>query len=231
MGSRSGDSSDDDDLEEEDDEEEEEGDGSGAEHALEGSPNAGGGGGARKAMPRRASDSTNGNRNSLLLPKAANVRRSRVGGGTGGGAGGVWEDDDVIPLEPLDLVWAKCRGYPWYPALIINPKMPRVGVNQNGVPIPVPPKEVLSLQPSENHFYLVLFFDSKRTWQWLPRNKLEPLGVDSGLDHVKLNGERKQTVRKAVKKAYEKAILHKCHVTGDRNAMAGMQNLIKEDIQ
>ena len=243
MGSRSGDSSDDgmddDEEEEEEGEEDEEEDASCAEQvlALEGSP-TGGGGGSRKTLPRRASDSAtataNGNtgRNSLLLPKAANVRRSRAGvSGNGAGAGGVWEDDDVIPLEPLDLVWAKCRGYPWYPALIINPKMPRVGVNQNGVPIPVPPKEVLQLQPSENHFYLVLFFDSKRTWQWLPRNKLEPLGVDSGLDHVKLNGERKQSVRKAVKKAYEKAILHKCHVTGDRNAMAGMQNLIKEDLQ
>ena len=115
-----------------------------------------------------------------------------------------------IPLEPLDLVWAKCRGYPWYPALIINPKMPRTGYFHNGVPIPVPPVEVLNLAESHTRpHYLILFFDNKRTWQWLPRDKLEPLGVDTELDKSKLVQSKKPGERKAVKKAYEEAILHR----------------------
>lgn len=69
--------------------------------------------------------------------------------------------------------------------------------------------------------YLVLFFDTKRTWQWLPRNKLEPLGVDSGLDKGKLLENKKPNVRKAVQKAYEKAILHRCSVTGEPNPLSG----------
>ncbi|CAG2053940.1 unnamed protein product [Timema podura] len=68
-------------------------------------------------------------------------------------------------LEPLTLVWAKCRGYPWYPALIINPKMPRIGYLHNGVPIPAPPLDVLALADNyTDPVYLVLFFDTKRTW-------------------------------------------------------------------
>ncbi|TRY68864.1 hypothetical protein TCAL_05070 [Tigriopus californicus] len=135
----------------------------------------------------------------------------------------------TIPLEPLDLVWAKCRGYPWYPALIINPKMPRTGYLHNGVPIPVPPQDVLDMANAhDSPHYLILFFDAKRTWQWLQRDKLEPLGVDSELDKAKLVQSKKPSERKAVKKAYEDAILHRCRVTGE-NASVSDDNTTETD--
>ncbi|CAG0888530.1 unnamed protein product [Darwinula stevensoni] len=118
------------------------------------------------------------------------------------------------PVEPLDMVWAKCRGYPWYPALIINPSMPRTGYYHNGVPIPVPPEDVLALSKThEEPRFLVLFFDNKRTWQWLPRTKLEPLGEDPAVDKAKLKESKKASERKAVRKAYERAVVHHYQVT------------------
>ncbi|KAF2356967.1 PWWP domain [Trinorchestia longiramus] len=146
---------------------------------------------------------------------------SESGQGDGGTEGR--PSGQEIQLEPLDLVWAKCRGYPWYPALIINPKMPRTGYFHNHVPIPVPPQEVLDLAQTcpLTHQYLVLFFDSKRTWQWLPRGKLEPLGERPDLDKAKLVESRKPADRKAVKRAYEQAILHRCRVTGDQDTLTG----------
>ena len=65
--------------------------------------------------------------------------------------------------------------------------------------------------------------------QWLPRNKLEPLGVDSGLDKAKLLENKKPNVRKAVQKAYEKAILHRCSVTGEPNPLSGDSELEDQD--
>ena len=41
------------------------------------------------------------------------------------------------------------------------------------------------------------------------RDKLEPLGVDTDLDKTKLTESRKASEKKAVKKAYEEAILHR----------------------
>ena len=128
----------------------------------------------------------------LILCLLPSVVRSRS-------RSGCWmTSDDYTSLEALDLVWAKCRGYPSYPALvrphklplcspthcndclsnpplvsvclqIIDPKMPREGVFHRGVPIPVPPLDVLKLgeqmtQEAREHLFLVLFFDNKRTW-------------------------------------------------------------------
>lgn len=120
-------------------------------------------------------------------------------------------DDGDEKYEPLQLVWAKCRGYPWYPALIIDPNIPK-GYIYNGVPLPTPPKDVLELRKDKiEPVYLVLFFDAKRTWQWLPLNKLERLGVNDRLDKSKLTESRKQS--KAVKKAYDDALHYHSQVT------------------
>ncbi|KAK0183409.1 hypothetical protein PV327_001455 [Microctonus hyperodae] len=109
-------------------------------------------------------------------------------------------------LAALQLVWAKCRGYPWYPALIIDPNTPR-GTIHKGVPIPAPPDDVLALAVNyKDPIFLVLFFDTKRTWQWLPGEKLEKLGVSQALDEAKLIESRKPADRKAVKKAYQEAL-------------------------
>nr|CAH7716701.1 unnamed protein product [Callosobruchus chinensis] len=119
-------------------------------------------------------------------------------------------------LDPLRLVWAKCRGYPWYPALIIDPQMPK-GYVHKGVPLPSPPQEVLEL--SHNYtdpVYLVLFFDAKRTWQWLPRDKLEILGLDPARDEAKANEPRKPTDRKAVRKAYDNALSYQAQVNEEK---------------
>ncbi|XP_050073527.1 bromodomain-containing protein 1 [Anopheles maculipalpis] len=116
-------------------------------------------------------------------------------------------------LEPLKLVWAKCRGYPWYPALIIDPNIPK-GFVHNGVPLPAPPADVLALRSNyDEPVFLVLFFDVKRTWQWLPVGKLELLGVDKELDQSKLIESRKPTERKAVNKAYQEALHYHSQVS------------------
>ncbi|XP_078500473.1 bromodomain and PHD finger-containing protein 3 isoform X1 [Lissotriton helveticus] len=127
-----------------------------------------------------------------------------------------------IELEPLELVWAKCRGYPSYPALIIDSNMPREGLLHNGIPIPVPPLDVLKLGEQRqaeagDKLFLVLFFDNKRTWQWLPRDKVQPLGVDDTVDKLKMLEGRKTSIRKSVQVAYDRALIHLSRVRGDHS--------------
>ncbi|KAM3934395.1 bromodomain and PHD finger-containing protein 3 isoform 1-T1 [Leptodactylus fuscus] len=128
--------------------------------------------------------------------------------------------ENCTELKPLQLVWAKCRGYPSYPALIIDPNMPREGLLHNGIPIPVPPLDVLKLgeqRQLENggqKLFLVLFFDNKRTWQWLPSDKVLPLGADDTVDKLKMLEGRKTSIRKSVQVAYDRAMSHLSRVRG-----------------
>ncbi|KAG7456040.1 hypothetical protein MATL_G00247460 [Megalops atlanticus] len=119
----------------------------------------------------------------------------------------------TVVLEPLKLVWAKCSGYPSYPALIIDPKMPRVGCHHNGVTIPMPPMDVLRIgeqmqYKSGEKLFLVLFFDNKRSWQWLPKSKMVPLGIDKTIDKIKMMEGRTSSIRKAVQTAFNRAMNH-----------------------
>ncbi|XP_060759058.1 bromodomain-containing protein 1 isoform X5 [Neoarius graeffei] len=128
----------------------------------------------------------------------------------------------TVVLEPLKLVWAKCSGYPSYPALIIDPHMPRVGCNHNGVSIPIPPLDVLRIgeqmqYKSEEKLYLVLFFDNKRSWQWLPKSKMVPLGIDKTVDKIKMMEGRTSAIRKAVQIAFTRAMNHLSRVQDEPN--------------
>ncbi|XP_041944657.1 bromodomain and PHD finger-containing protein 3 isoform X2 [Alosa sapidissima] len=155
----------------------------------------------------------------LSKAPAADLENGDIGTGEGLLESHEGEEED---LAPLHLVWAKCRGYPSYPAMMVDPCMPREGLLHNGVPIPVPPKEVLKLGEQrqaecEDKLFLVLFFDTKRTWQWLPRDKLHRLGLDDAVDKLRLVEGKKPNVRKSVHTAYSRAIAHLSHVRGNAN--------------
>lgn len=67
----------------------------------------------------------------------------------------------IVKIKPIQLIFSIGQ--------IIDPEMPQEGLFHNGVPIPVPPLDVLQLgeqrtEEAGEKLFLVLFFDNKRTW-------------------------------------------------------------------
>uniref|UniRef100_A0A8P4G1C8 Bromodomain containing 1b n=1 Tax=Dicentrarchus labrax TaxID=13489 RepID=A0A8P4G1C8_DICLA len=141
----------------------------------------------------------------------------------------VWKPTAASPfvLEPLKLVWAKCSGYPSYPALIMDPRARRTACQRNGVELPQPPQDVLRIGErmqfrSAEKLFLVHFFDSKRSWQWLPRSKMAPFGINQMLDKIKLTEARSSCIRKAVRLAFDRAMNHLNRVSGELEPSTGL---------
>ncbi|XP_005286145.1 bromodomain-containing protein 1 isoform X3 [Chrysemys picta bellii] len=148
------------------------------------------------------------------------AKAARIAAEVGHSSMWISTDSATSVLEPLKVVWAKCSGYPSYPALIIDPKMPRVAGHHNGVTIPVPPLDVLKIgeqmqTKSDERLFLVLFFDNKRSWQWLPKSKMVPLGIDETIDKLKMMEGRNSSIRKAVRIAFDRAMTHLSRVHGE----------------
>ncbi|KAM9705744.1 LOW QUALITY PROTEIN: bromodomain-containing protein 1 [Menidia menidia] len=180
----------------------------------------GGGGGAaaarlraRETRPLRRSTVDDKSQLIACIETGNFAKAARIAAEVGNSSIWMPASASTVSLEPLKLVWAKCSGYPSYPALIIDPHMPRVGCQHNGVSIPPPPLDVLRVgeqmqYKAEDQLFLVLFFDNKRSWQWLPRSKMVPLGMDKTIDKIKMMEGRSSSVRKAVQVAFSRAMTH-----------------------
>nr|XP_020449120.1 bromodomain-containing protein 1-like isoform X1 [Monopterus albus] len=141
----------------------------------------------------------------------------------------VWKPTAASPfvLEPLKLVWAKCSGYPSFPALIVDPTVRRTMCQHRGVEVPQPPRGVLRAGErmqfrSAEKLFLVHFFDSKRSWQWLPRSKMAPFGINQTLDRIKLTEARSYHIRKAVRLGFDQAMNHLTCVSGELELSPGL---------
>ncbi|KAJ9112141.1 hypothetical protein QFC20_002322 [Naganishia adeliensis] len=129
-------------------------------------------------------------------------RLASLRGTNGSTAVGKWQD----PYPDGTLVWAQIKGFPYYPAEIVNADLDYDEIGER----------VWSEKPKtagNERVWLVRFYDRTRSYAWVTQGYLANLGDDKDLDEAFLNGKDKsgggnfkgRRSREAVRKAYEDA--------------------------
>lgn len=100
--------------------------------------------------------------------------------------------------EPSTLCWAKLEGHPFYPAEVFDEESDLV------------PARVLADQKSRasdevSRLYLVRFYDTLRTFGWIPPSKLKLLFEDEEIDTRMLKAPKTPSLRAKVRSSYERA--------------------------
>ena len=98
---------------------------------------------------------------------------------------------------------ASCLGCPSLSPPALSPPPGFACPGQMG---PEEPLHATHLSPG---FLLCLYFR-----QWLPRDKVLPLGVEDTVDKLKMLEGRKTSIRKSVQVAYDRAMIHLSRVRG-----------------
>ncbi|KAK0541003.1 hypothetical protein OC842_000209 [Tilletia horrida] len=108
--------------------------------------------------------------------------------------------------EPEDfvdgtMVWAKITGYPFSPAVIVEPELPHAIV----------PKDVLRSAREPDEIHLVRFYGQKVQWRWMPTRKLRFMFEDDDLDQklMKAPDGRTPHSKALVREAYKLALAEK----------------------
>ena len=116
-------------------------------------------------------------------------------------------EDLLTIFLPGDVAWAKTKGYPWYPAMIITKDCQPAEEPSVYFQNLIPPEAVSALRSKFTiPVHLVRFFDKRKNWQWLPRSKLDKIGADQKFDKERIGSVRQSILRKDIKRAYESAL-------------------------